>query len=117
MVWLQFIYTLKSYFWELAFDDIVTGVCILNNNADELKAAVNHKLFLLMLGPCYSWVLMKMANLSLEIAILAQIGVLIWSLDMKCSSGSASINILLEVIPDCRYVSVLVQNAHVHGYV
>ena len=53
------------------------GDCILNSNADELKAAVNHKLFLLMPGPCYSWVVMKTANLSLEIAILAQIGVLI----------------------------------------
>ena len=80
-------------------------------------AAVNHKLFLLMPGPCYSWVLVKTANISLEIAILVQIGVLIWNLDMKCPSGSASIKILHEVIPDCRYVSVLVQNARVHGYV
>ena len=30
--------------------------------------------------------------------------------------GSASIKIPVEVIPDCRYVSVLVQNARVHGY-
>ena len=46
MAWLQFIcvhYTLHSYFWELAFDDIMTGNCILNSNADELKAAVNHR--------------------------------------------------------------------------
>ena len=60
---------------------------------------------------------MKTANLSLEIAILAQIGVLIWSLDMKRPSGNASIKIPLKVIPDCRYVSVLVRNARVHGYV
>ena len=108
---------MKSYFWELAFDDIGMGDCILNSNADELKAAVNHKLFLLMPGPCYSWVLMKTANLSLEIAILVQIGVLKWSLDMKRPSGSASIKIPLEVIPNCRYMSVLVRNARVHGYV
>ena len=36
---------------------------------------------------------------------------------MKRPSGSASIKIPLEVIPDCRYVSVLVENARVHGYV
>ena len=93
------------------------GDCILNSNADELKAAVYHKLFLLMPGPCYSWVLMKTASLSLEIAILAQIGVLIWSLDMKRLNESASIKTILEVIPDCCYVSVLVRNACVHGYV
>ena len=45
----------KSYFWELAFDDIVMGDCILNSNANKLKAAVNYKLFLLMPGRCYSW--------------------------------------------------------------
>ena len=89
------------------------GDCIPNSIADELKAAVNHKLFLLMPGPCYSWVLMKTANLSLEIAILVQIGVLICSLDMKRPSGSASIKILLEPIV---VMSVLVQNARVHGY-
>ena len=83
---------------------IVMDDCILNSNADELKAAMNHKLFLLKPGPCYSWVLMKTANLSLEI-------------DMKRPSGSASIKIPLEVIPDCHYVSVLAQNTRVHGYV
>ena len=32
------------YYWELAFDnDIVTGDCILNSNADELKTAMNHR--------------------------------------------------------------------------
>ena len=60
---------------------------------------------------------MKTANLSLEIVILVQIGVLMWILDMKPPSGSTSIKIPLEVIPDCCYVSVVVQNAHVHGYV
>ena len=109
--------TFKSYFWELAFDKIVTGDCILNSNANELKAAVNHKLFLLMPGPCYSWVLMKTANLYLEIAIFVQIGVLTWSLDMKHPSGSTSIKIPLKVIPDCRYMSVLVRNTRVHGYI
>ena len=62
-----------------------------------------------MPGPCYSWVLMKTADLSLEIAN--------WCLNMKRPSGSASIKIPLKVIPDCRYVSVLVRNARVHGYV
>ena len=100
-----------SYSWELAFYNIVTGDCILSSNANWLKAAMNHKLFLLMPDLCYSWVLMKTANLSLKIAILVQIDVLIWSLDMKCPSESASIKILFEVIPDCHYVSVLVQNA------
>ena len=70
-----------------------------------------------MPGPCYSWILMKTANLSLEIAILVQIGVLILSLDMKRLGGSISIKIPLEVIPDCHYVSVLVRNARVHGYI
>ena len=50
MVWLQFISTFKSYFWEFVFDDIVTGDCVLNSNTDELKVAMNHKLFLLMPG-------------------------------------------------------------------
>ena len=52
---------------------------------------MNHKLFLLMPDLCYSWVLMKTANLSLEIAILVQIGVLIWSLNIKHLSGSLSL--------------------------
>ena len=50
MVWLQFFQTFKSYFWELVFDNIIRGNCILNSNTDELIAAVNHKLFLLMPG-------------------------------------------------------------------
>ena len=70
-----------------------------SSNADKLKAAVNHKLLLLMPGPCYSWVLVKTANPSLEIAILAQIGVLIWSLDMKRPSRSASIKSCSKLYP------------------
>ena len=38
--------TFHSYFWELAFDNIMMGDYILNkycNNTDGLKLAVNHK--------------------------------------------------------------------------
>ena len=35
---------LHSYFWELAFYDIKTGDRdYINSNADELKAAMNHR--------------------------------------------------------------------------
>ena len=50
MAWLQFIVheTFQSYFWDLAFDDNVTGEmkgdCILNSNTDVLKAAMNHRM-------------------------------------------------------------------------
>ena len=50
MVAVDLVYTKPSspmYFWELAFDDIMTGEvmgdCTLNSNPDGLEAAVNHR--------------------------------------------------------------------------
>ena len=36
-------YTFQSFFWELAFDGIVTADFMLNSSVDRLKAVMNHR--------------------------------------------------------------------------
>ena len=81
--------TFQSYFWELAFDNImlseVKGDCIFNSivtlmgwKSCEPQGGKKWEQFLPI--PDHTWVIdTKMANLSLGIGILVQISVLIWT--------------------------------------